>query len=80
LPIKKVQPIGCGGEEIPDAERIKQNRRGIDLLSVGPENGANDRGDSDVSALLPEESSQRWDVHMHTTRVSESLLSYPIIL
>jgi hypothetical protein len=62
------------GEEVPNAERVQQDRRGIDLQSDGPENGADDPGNSDVKALLPEESRQSWDVHVPSTSVSEHLL------
>jgi hypothetical protein len=55
LPIKEVQSIGCRGEEIPNAKRVHQDRRGIDRLSDGPENGATDCGNGEVKALLPEE-------------------------
>ncbi len=79
MPIKELQPTYCGREEIPDAQRIQQNRRGIDLLSDGPENGGANGGDSDVSALLPEESSQRSYVHIYTAAVPDPLSSYPII-
>ena len=52
---------------------------GFDLLSDRPENSADNRGDSDVNALLPDEPSRRWKDHTYTTAVPEPLLSYPII-
>ena len=46
------------GKKIPNAKRVQQNRRRIDLLTVGPEDCADDSGNSDVNALLPQEMGQ----------------------
>jgi hypothetical protein len=39
-----------------------------------------DCGDGNIEDLLPEESSQRLDVHFYTTTATEPLLSYSVIL
>jgi hypothetical protein len=56
--IEELQATDGRGKKIPDAQRVKQNSKRIDLLSVGPEDCAHDCGNSDVNALLPKETSQ----------------------
>jgi hypothetical protein len=42
-------------EEVPETKRIQNDRGWIDLLPAGPEDGSDNRGNTEVKTLPPKE-------------------------